>query len=117
MVGGTGATAPTAEGHTGRRSRRTSTPAFVAFTRRILRALERRADDVDPEALAELVGLQADLESVIESVVRKLRWDEDYPASWATIGDAFGTTRQAAQKRWGYLGGARVAGGQQGSLR
>lgn len=106
-------TGHTTEGHTGRHS----TPEFVAFTRRILRALERRADDVDAESLAELAGLHADLGRVVESAVSKLRWDADYPASWATIGDAFGITRQAAQKRFGHLGGARVVGGQPGSLR
>lgn len=106
-------TEPTGE----RRTRRHSTPEFVAFTRRILRALERRADDVDAEALTELAGLHADLGRVVESAVSTLRHDPDYPASWATIGDAFGITRQAAQKRFGHLGGTRVAGGQPGSLR
>jgi hypothetical protein len=92
------------------------TTEYVAFVRRILRALERRVATADIEDLTQLVELRADMDKHIEGVVRTLR-HADVPASWADIGRAFGTSRQAAQERFAHVGGARRVGGQPGNLR
>jgi hypothetical protein len=42
---------------------------------------------------------------------------EPFAASWAEIGDETSMTKQAAQQRWGSLGGARRPDGQPSGLR
>lgn len=70
---------------------------FVAFSRRILRALARRMAVSDPEDLAELLALRSDLDAAIDQAVAGLRSNG---FSWAEIARGTGTTRQAAQQRW-----------------
>lgn len=70
---------------------------FVAFSRRILRALSRRMAVSDPEDLAELLELQEDLDDAITRAVAGLRATG---FSWAEIARATGTTRQAVHARW-----------------
>lgn len=89
---------------------------FLA-ARRILGALGRRFEDGDCTQLRELVEVRSMVETTITEAVRGLRHDPDLPASWADIGEALGVTAQAAQKRYGHVGGARRPGGQPAHLR
>lgn len=70
---------------------------FVAFARRIMRALSRRMAISDPEDLAELLALQQELDLAIDGAVRGLRASG---FSWAEIARATGTSRQAVHARW-----------------
>lgn len=75
------------------------TTEYLAMVRRMLRAAGRRVADSDPEDLAELLALQADLDQAIATAVHGMR--NTHGASWADIARATGTTRQAAAMRWG----------------
>jgi hypothetical protein len=92
------------------------TTDYLAFVRRILRALSRRVGNADLDALSEMAALQDELDGHVIDAVARLRHDV-YPASWADIGRAFGISRQAAQERFGKVGGTRRPGGQPGHLR
>lgn len=70
---------------------------FVAFARRILRACSRRMAAADPEDLADLIALRAEVD---EAIARAVASVHEGGASWAEIGRALGTTRQAAQQRY-----------------
>lgn len=84
-----------------RRGRVTETAEFAAFTRRVVRAYGRRIGERgDVDALPELVKLADELDAVIGRSVVGLR-AEGY--SWGEIGARLGTTRQAAQQRFGRL--------------
>ena len=72
-------------------------PEYVAMLRRMIRAGGRRAAQADPEDLAELVTLRAELDAAIAEAVAGVRAGG---RSWAEIGRATGTTKQAAQQRW-----------------
>ena len=96
--------------------RHTEAPEYAAFARRILGAMSKRVSAGDVAALPDLLGLQADLDRFIDEAVAGLR-AEPWAYSWAQIADVVGTSRQAAQKRWGHLGGARKVGGQPTELR
>ena len=76
------------------------TPDYAAFTRRILRACARRVADGDIEGLACLMALRSELEDAIATAVRGLR-SEAWSYSWAQVAAVLGTTRQAAQQRYG----------------
>jgi hypothetical protein len=71
---------------------------YAAFARRILRAYARRVADGDVEALTLMLGLSAEIDTVIGQAVTGLR---QFGYSWADIGSRLGITRQAAQQRWG----------------
>lgn len=71
---------------------------FMAFARRILRALSRRIADADPEDLADLVAMRAAVDEAIDNAARAVHANG---ASWAQIGAALGVSKQAAQQRWG----------------
>jgi hypothetical protein len=101
-----------------RRRRAVDTVEYLAFVRRIHRALSRRVgDDADLEALAELVALIDDLEGHVIDAVARLRHDPVWPASWADIGRAFGIDRRTAHERYSKVGGRRRPGGQPGEWR
>lgn len=70
---------------------------YIAFTRRILRAMSRRIAQADPEDLTEMLALRDELDDAIVRAVAGLR-QNGY--SWAEIATATGTTRQAAFARW-----------------
>jgi hypothetical protein len=70
---------------------------YAAFARRILRAYSRRIAGGDVESLAQAISLSDDINNTIRQAVG-LR-SAGYP--WAEIGARLGTTRQAAQQRWG----------------
>lgn len=71
---------------------------FSGFVRRVLRAYSRRCACADPEDLTELLALQGEVDAAITSAVVGLRRSG---FSWTEIAAAAGTTRQAAQQRWG----------------
>jgi hypothetical protein len=75
-----------------------SNEEFDAFTRRILRAYARRVASGDVEALRSMVSLSTEVDAVISLAVLGLR---QIPYSWSEIGDRLGTSRQAAQMRFG----------------
>ena len=71
---------------------------YAAFARRVLRAYARRIATGDVEALTLILGLSAEIDTAISQAVTGLR---AFGYSWAEIGSRLGTTRQAAQQRWG----------------
>lgn len=71
---------------------------FDAFARRVLRAYARRVAAGDVEALRSLVDLTSELDAVTRLAVAGLR---AVPYSWGEIASRLGTTRQAAQMRYG----------------
>jgi hypothetical protein len=72
---------------------------YAAFTRRILASYGRRIGHTgDVDALAGLVALGEDVETVIQHAVTALR---GHGYSWAEIAVRLGISRQAAQQRWG----------------
>jgi hypothetical protein len=75
-------------------------PEFAAFAARILRAAARRVADGDVEGLAALVALRSELDTAIADAVAGLR-QPHWSYSWAEIARVLGTTRQAAQQRYG----------------
>lgn len=70
---------------------------YGASVLRMIRAMARRAAG-DPDLLPALLSIQALIESSMVEAVESLR-REGY--SWAEIGSRLGTTRQAAQMRYG----------------
>ncbi|HSY14429.1 MAG TPA: hypothetical protein VK816_00455 [Jatrophihabitantaceae bacterium] len=84
----------------GRRERRVpvENSAYTAFCARIIRAAARRMADGDVEGLADLARLSGELDQALSTAVAGLR---DCGYSWAEIASPLGTTRQAAQQRWG----------------
>jgi hypothetical protein len=87
---------------TGRRSRRRSgqveNPDYAAFAARIIRAHGRRIASGDIDSLPDLLRLVAELEEATQHAVNGLR---RFGYSWGDIAGRLGTTRQAAQQRWG----------------
>jgi len=75
----------------------TQTSDYLAMVRRIIRAAGRRVGNADPEDLAELIALQHDLDKAIREAVHAQRLSG---ITWQSIGDATGTTRQAAIMKW-----------------
>lgn len=83
---------------------------------RIVRAYARRADEGDLQVLVDLHDLRELVDQAERDAVDRLRRG-NYPKSWAQIGDALGTTRQAAQQRFKGTNGERKVGGQPAHLR
>lgn len=71
---------------------------YAAFAARVIRAHGRRIADGDVEGLAELLALAAELDAATRVAVEGLR-ERGY--SWGHIASRLGTSRQAAQQRWG----------------
>lgn len=82
--------------------------SFHAFVRRILRAYAKRCEYADPEDLAELLTLRADVDAAIQTAVDGMI---RHGASWADIARAAGTSRQAAHKRWSRVNQRMTADG------
>lgn len=74
------------------------TGEYLSAARRFIRAAGRRVADADEVELAGLLSLQADLDEAVQAAVKGMR---DRGMSWAYVARATGTTRQAAQQRWG----------------
>lgn len=66
---------------------------------RMLRAYTRAVGDGDPADLAELVEIDAQLHDLITATVQHMHYEQQF--TWDTIGQATGTSRQAAHKKWG----------------
>ncbi len=81
-----------------RRRRERENPDYLEFARRVIRAAARRAGE-DIEALPDLVTLGRELDAAIAAAVTRLRAAEGH--SWAEVAARLGTTRQAAQQRYG----------------
>lgn len=75
------------------------TTDYAAMLRRMIRSYGRRVGGADVEDLAEMLALREDLDRAIAAAVTAQR--EDLGRSWAEIAKAGGTSRQAAEKRWG----------------
>ena len=71
---------------------------YAAFTRRVLRAYARRVGQGDIDAIASFNALVAEAGEQLAEAVFLLRL-RGY--SWTDISLRLGTTRQAAQQRWG----------------
>ncbi len=71
---------------------------FIPAAARFIRAAGKRAGEGDEFELAELVGLHAVLDEAIAVAIAGQR---SYGKSWAKIGRAVGTSREAAWQRWG----------------
>ncbi len=78
---------------------RVETSAYGQMMMRMVRAYGRRAGRGDVEDLADLVQLREALDEAIAGAVTDSRRLSG--RSWADIARATGTTRQAAQQRWG----------------
>lgn len=84
-----------------RRARRhVETDAYLAMTARILTAAGRRVGDADVEDLEALLQLRDLVDGAIVTAIGGLRRSG---VTWQDIGDACGTTRQAAIMRYGPL--------------
>lgn len=75
------------------------TTAYAAMMRRMVRAYGRRCEDADVEDLADLLALRSEVDQAIAQAVAGSR--AKHGRSWTDIARATGTTRQAAQQRWG----------------
>jgi len=69
------------------------------MVRRMLAAYGRNVGDGDPADLADLLALDEQLHSIIQTTVTHMRVKQEW--TWDAIGRAAGTSRQAAQQRWG----------------
>jgi len=83
-----------------RRPRRpVDTPTYLSMLQRMIAAGGGRVADGDPEDLAQLLQLHEELDEAVLQAVTGLR---DAGTTWQDIGDALGTTRQAAILRWAH---------------
>lgn len=64
-----------------------------------VRALSRRGQDGDIQALVTLAEARKQISEAMQETAVVLRVQHDY--SWGEVGLAFGVTRQAARQRWG----------------
>ena len=71
---------------------------YAAFAARVIRGHARRIADGDIDDLADLPRLSRELDAATQQAVDGLR---GFGYSWADIAARLGTTRQAAQQRWG----------------
>jgi hypothetical protein len=99
-----------------RRRRAHETSDFYGMFQRLFRAYARRVGNGDLDALGDLAALRDELDGHLTDAICLLR-HEPWSYSWEEIGAALGISRQAAQQRYGKVGGARRAGGQPGHLR
>lgn len=88
----------TVERRSRRSQRHVDNDQFAAFCRRIIRAYARRVADGDEVDLAEMVAVRDEMDEAIAAAVAGMR---GHGASWAYIAAGLGTTRQAAQMRFG----------------
>jgi len=79
--------------------RRREAAEIGGMVARMLRALARRAESGDLEALRVLCDLEKNIQLDQLRAARGLNIQHGY--SWGEIGLAIGITRQAAHRRWG----------------
>lgn len=80
------------------RKRRHESPEVAAAARRFARALAKRAEEGDTEALEGLVALAAEVDQAIGVAARSLH---SCGYSWTDLAGVLGVTRQAARQRFG----------------
>lgn len=85
----------TAETHA---KRRHEAPELAAASRRMAKALVRRAAEGDTEALEGLLGLQRSLDEFITEAGRLMHDEADY--SWTELATVMGISRQGARQRF-----------------
>ena len=73
-------------------------PRLRRLAARIIRAHGRRIADGDIDSLPDLLRLAGEMDIATQHAVNGLR---AYGYSWGEIAGRLGTTRQAAQQRWG----------------
>lgn len=78
--------------------REVETLDYIKAAERFIRSAGERVGESDEFELAELVAMRNTLEAAITVAVHGQR---NYGKSWADIGRAVGTTREAAWQRWG----------------
>lgn len=81
-----------------RKRQERETGEWLKMLRRMIAAAGRRVADADEVELGMLIELRHDLDKAIATAVTGQR---SRGVSWAYIAAATGTTRQAAQQRWG----------------
>jgi hypothetical protein len=74
-----------------------TTAEYVQSVGRMIRAAGRRVGQADPDDLALLVNLHAALDDAIQAAVDGQR---AAGIRWRSIGEATGTTPQAAVQKW-----------------
>lgn len=74
------------------------TMEYLRMLRRLIAAAGKRVAEADEPELRALIQCQDDLDEAIARAVAGMRERE---CSWAYIAQATGTSRQAAQQRWG----------------
>jgi hypothetical protein len=74
------------------------TPEYAGMVRRMIRAYGKRVADADEVDLATMLTMRDEIESAIATAVTGQR---ERGASWADVARGLGTTRQAAQIRYG----------------
>lgn len=80
-----------------RARRYVETSEYLKALARLIRGAGRRVGQADSDDLADLFQLQRELEMTILQAIANLR---AAGATWQEIGDASGTTGQAATMRW-----------------
>lgn len=80
-----------------RRRPTAETPDYLAAVRRMVRAAGRRVGESDTVDLAGLLEIRAELDEVIGAAVGELR---RAGVTWQSIGEATGTSKQAAIGKW-----------------
>jgi DNA invertase Pin-like site-specific DNA recombinase len=81
-----------------RRKQQVENDDYAAFVRRVLRAYARRVAKGDIDAIAGMVAVSRELDTLIGEAVDGLR-AKGY--SLADIGRRLGVSRQAVHERWG----------------
>jgi hypothetical protein len=74
------------------------TPEFADMVERMIKAYARRVGEGDVEELPRMIAMHDKLNEALDTAVVGLR---DFGYSWAEIARRTGTSRQAAQQRWG----------------
>ncbi len=92
-----------------RRFGRDDPSEYLGFLHRALRAYSGRVLAGDVDDLTQLIGLGAEVDRLIAATISALR-RPPYRLTWTQIGAAAGTTRQAAQQRYGRPGSVLTEG-------
>lgn len=74
-------------------------PEYAQMMARMVRTYERRLSNADPTDIMDALNIAREMDAMIGRAVRQMR--EQGGFSWAEIATYTGTTRQAAQQRWG----------------
>jgi hypothetical protein len=77
--------------------RRSDHRPYFEMLQRMVKAAGRRVAQADAEDLTLLIAIRADLDQAIQASVDGLRAGG---CTWQLIGDATGTSRQAAIQKW-----------------